>query len=543
MFGHVNFESSPFIASSEPTKFEEFTFCETLDGITVACEGVILNAKEVAKEQETLAQAIVRLYQTDENALFNAFEGEFAIAIFDLAHEHRHLVFNDRLSKKYVFYYLEGDKLAFSTSFFDLISFLKRRNVNVHPDIIGLSMMRYYGVFAHTYTYFEEVTWLGPYAYIELGNGSTQLKSYATKMRYDLSPDVSKLHALFCKGLGLQAALNDNHGYKQIYSISGGMDSRAVLNVGTRLGYKPSFTFTYAESGSLDQQIAAKVAAEEHVSNYFFALDGGTFLLKRDEIVPLNEGQMLYSGTTGAYDVSQTMDVENVGIVHTGVGGGEIFGDQCGHLEESDARFEGYVAGLHLDAEHSNALLKQLHEAYDNYNQFITLVDIRKCLNFCKTTHTRFVGFSPFLYEPLFEYLMQVDYEQKHFRKFYLSWYREKIKSRITSTSALGGFGSSPVSRARKVLKLTQMRLYAILEKRLRIKSKFQMNPFDYWYSTNEDIPRYLKECEQEDMQELSRLHLDPIVMDIVYANETTPIIPRLCAMTARKTLILCDRA
>ena len=122
-------------------------------------------------------------------------------------------------------------------------------------------------------------------------------------------------------------------------------------------------------------------------------------------MIRANEGQMIYSGVIGAYKVANLLDITNIGIVHSGIGGGEIFGYACTGLNKGDNSLKKYVDSLNLDGKQAEIFLSTIKEKYDNFNQFIMLNDIRRYMNLCKSTSRRFIMMSPFLYEPFFEYV------------------------------------------------------------------------------------------------------------------------------------------
>lgn len=93
-------------------------------------------------------------------------------------------------------------------------------------------MMKYTGVFTDDYTYFREIKWLKAYSCIYGVNGKNVINEYKLAFRYENKLDIEMINQLFIQVCDRQCKQNLIHGYNQVYTISGGMDSRVVLLIG-----------------------------------------------------------------------------------------------------------------------------------------------------------------------------------------------------------------------------------------------------------------------------------------------------------------------
>lgn len=284
---------------------------------------------------------------------------------------------------------------------------------------------------------------------------------------------IEVLNRLFSEACRLEWEKNEAYGTDQIMTISGGMDSRAMFLRTTggrdKSGVK---TYTYAQSGSSDARISKRFAEQQQVKNTFIPLDNCEFVYLREEIIDANEGQMYYVGSTGAILIAKEMRLskDRMGIVHTGLGGGEILGDAC--IADGD-RVDGDGSGITV-------------------NQQRNLDDIRRCLNFQKTTVRYFSAFSPFLYEDFFEYAMCLPAEMRRKRKLYIEWYKKYMNSDFPSKE-----------RCSLIVNIFNRAVNKICRK-LGQKSPLDMNPTKYWYRTQPKLREYISAAWENDCELLS---------------------------------------
>ncbi len=406
----------------------------------------------------------------DAPGLIGETHGAYAFAMLDEAGA---TVGHDLLGKRSLYYYAEGGALACGTSFFALADALRARGARLTADEAAVAAMCRDGVFAGDQTYVNEIKFLPPYQYLTYRDGQTDARALPLPQKRagaTAAEAIERLDALFTEGCALQYRKNQRFGYPQTATLSAGMDSRMTLRCLLALmrddGATPDAltTLTYAQSGSMDDTIAAKISADMGCKHVFHALDGGGFLLERDAILAENEGQMGYGGSTGAYDTFSGR--EGLGVVHTGLGGGEIMGDIL------------------------------LADAPDAVGDARSLGDMRVCLNFQKTTHRFCEACSPFLYEPFYEYALSLPTEMKLGRGLYAAWYWQKVGWAYPTTYYRGPVGS----RADKLAGGAMLRLMTKLGR----KSRFDMNPFAAWYRENPAIGAYLADTLAADLAALN---------------------------------------
>jgi asparagine synthase (glutamine-hydrolysing) len=318
---------------------------------------------------------------------------------------------------------------------------------------------------------------------------------------------------LFNHAVQLQYKKNQENGFPQVATLSGGMDSRSTFLYGLANGYVHQTGYCYGESTSVDYDYAKQLAVKNHCEFFFHSIDNGDLLFERDLICEANEGQMVYSGPSGTYDSLKFYDTSKFGIIHTGLGGGEIMGDM--RVEEHPGRVEKFVESLKyrfgkgkkdrswdsfISSLHCNEDdLKRIEEFktyYNDFNDFQSLNDIRRCLNSQKIALSFGVEYvSPFLYEDFFCYMLRIPYNLTKGRKLYLYW-QKKYNPKQFETPSTHMLGCRPGNVAGYYTKLIWQRL----KNRLGKKSKLDMNPYEYWIAHNPEIPKSQESMFKHDM-------------------------------------------
>lgn len=468
---------------------------------SVGLSGIVLNAGQI-----TVKDIIDNIV---DGKIQRVYKGSYVTWYYDKING-KIYVANDLLSKQSVYCYVKDGLILVNTSLFDLCSDI--RTNGKQPDI-NLNAVNYFcenNAFHGDITYEKNTIFLPAYSYlvIDCKNKTVQTnKLLIPKMivENDINEKeiIDTLEKLFLDGLYLQWNKNKIYQRDQIMTLSGRMDSRAlILHLLGEEDLKKIYTYTYAQSGSDDARISKKFAERLHINNVFIPLDNCEFAYLRDEIVEANEGQMYYLGATGAILMAKMCkEKNNPGIIHTGVGGGELFGDIC--LKDGD-KYDSLEADITI-------------------NQQRNFDDIRRCLNFQKTTSKYFSVFSPFLYEDFFEFVMTLPASIKRKRKLYVKWYRRYMNSDFPSAKTYSFFA--------KLFNYGSIKFYSITGKR----NPANMNPLQYWYDTNDKLKKYIDDVWKQDMEVLSD---QKKVVGLLDEKFKQSVVKKLAVITASKTLI-----
>jgi len=174
---------------------------------------------------------------------------------------------------------------------------------------------------------------------------------------------VHKIAREIAKAVYMEYAKDLEYGYHHLATLSGGLDSRTSITFAKKLGFNNITCFTYSQSNYLDEKIAKKIARENNINWIFFPLDYGNHLIKyMDNVINLNGGLVFYSGICNLYPWLRKLPLEKYGLLHTGILGGEIFGEYIAYSPRKKYQSLRYF----LSGECSGKLLRKISYLVDN---------------------------------------------------------------------------------------------------------------------------------------------------------------------------------
>lgn len=527
-------------------------FFESDEYIIVTC-GYFLNMSECLKRFscQNAADLICKIVEQGEN-LPMVLHGCYLIVYFNKKNNHLS-IYNDLLSKHSLYYYFDKNTgtLLFSDFFFSTLGLVKDNNLDYSIDSLGVKMMLWHRMFYDDLTYVREIKFLRPFEYIEIINGEMMLNEIKRPAMIDVSMDdaVNEIHHLFNKAVKLQYQKNKENGYPQISTLSGGMDSRTTFLYGLKNGYTEQLCYCYGESTSADYQYALQLAVKNNCNFFFHAIDGGNHLLEREEMCRANEGQMVYSGTSGVYDSLRFYNTSHWGIVHAGLGGGEIMGDMrvADHPTRSeqiieslkykfgkgkkDRSWDSFVRSLRCTEEDCKRI-EDFKQHYNDFNEFQSLNDMRRCLNALKVSQSFGIEYaSPFLYEDFFCYMLRIPYSLTKDRKLYLHW-QKKYNPKQFETPSTFQLGCRPENRIGYYAK----RFYKYVVNSMGKKTGYDMIPVELWLKVNPKITQVQDVWFETDMKKLEHT-LDPLLTQLLTNVWNKKMAPQQNLLTATWTL------
>ncbi|MEG3030309.1 MAG: hypothetical protein RR827_07920, partial [Oscillospiraceae bacterium] len=463
---------------------EQISFCD--EGWEVRLCGCVLNLSQLEKgEKESRGQLIVRLYQQHKEGIVKVLKGEYTLFIQDKG-TGEFFLSNDLLSKDGLYYWfgVEGasgveETLFAGNEFFDLCGRVAHRGSALTVNHTAVAMMMDEGFLWDDVTWAEEIKYLRPFEYIygdKNGAKVGRLGCGVGDSTLSYSDALKEFDGLFCKAVTLQCEKAAQTGTRQLASLSAGMDSRSTVLTAHRLGYCDIDCFTYAQSGSVDDTVARKIAVDYKLNQLFYPLDGAKFLVEYDRAFPLNEGEQTYCGATGARIVSELLDAENHPIIHTGSLGGELMGDVQFSKTATQAvdKLSGASTSQGLDVPRIKADYERIMGGYTCRQHLEIEKHLRGCQNFAQMVGGKFQAVSPFLDEEVYCFLVGLPFEYKYERKFYVDWMNGYLPNDYITTYAYGKVKSAQLLRkAKYAMRIGVAKLFG--------KSRYDMNPFDYW--------------------------------------------------------------
>ncbi|MGE5215440.1 MAG: asparagine synthase (glutamine-hydrolyzing) [Chloroflexota bacterium] len=289
-------------------------------------------------------EVILRAYEEWGVDCVQRLRGMFAFAIYDRRKERRPrprlFLARDRLGKKPLYYYRDGERLIFGS---EIKAILAHAGVRPRVNRAVIPLYLAYGYTPSPFTFFEDIHELPPGHMLLVEDGEVAVRRYWSVPREpDSAPRLSEseyfqqVNEHFEEAVRLRLTSDVPLGA----FLSGGVDSAAVVAVMTKLLGGPVSTFSigFADDPSFDELPYARMVAER------FGSDHHEFVVQPDAVELLPKLVWHYdqpfadSSAIPTYLVAQ-MTRAYVKVALTGDGGDELF---AGYQRFAAARLAEY---------------------------------------------------------------------------------------------------------------------------------------------------------------------------------------------------------
>jgi len=450
-------------------------------------EGIVLNSEPLG-----LPAAFNDMLQTENHEALAFQHGQFACLQYKQSKQELRLYTNITNNFR-VYYYHTPELFIAANSISQILELLKANNIGYSVDELGIKMMLSYGYMLQNWTTITQVRQLGSSNYISFSLSGFIHKPYFrldTTVKHTHKPSIAKeLKHLFTKAV--EMGFKRDNQQKHFAFISGGLDSRLTVWTAKELGYNNVDCLNFSQPGYLDQTLAKQVCDALDYKMTFFSMEGGNYLLDLDDNLAYHEAQIVLHGAAHLFAAIKTQNLARYGIMHSGQLGDVIKGTYAQAKRNTPVNLmdraystrllPNYIADFEKIVPHNSA-----HELFVLENRgfnCITNGDLA-CLPFSYSV-------SPFLEPAFMQYCLNIDPVLRLGNKMYIYWMQKeypqasKIKYERTNCSV-----SAPALIAR--LKYNLWRGSDVILHKLNGKpSSMNMNPFDYWWSTNPSLKQH----------------------------------------------------
>lgn len=474
----------------------------------IALEGVIFNKADLIKKytRKTWEQCIIEMYEKNGETFYNEFRGSFSGFFFDKGTEIR-IIFTDHIGDKPIYYFKDNETIVFASEINYIIKLWIDNNIDFSLDDRGVYSLLTQGYMLEDLTPFDKIRKLKAGSYIKVKNDTLEINRYhlLSNIPDDNLTDkeiISQIDILFKQAMLRQINKNKEYGYNNIAPLSAGLDSRMTTWVLSQK-VKNILNVTYSQSNYLDETIPKEISSELRTDWTFKTLDNGLSLFYLDEMVKRNSGVVLYPGPAQVWDSFHLLDHKKTGVIHTGMLGDVVVGTFYKSLEklakfriEDGAyskrlfnRFEKDLGGYQIE-EYKN------QEIFNFYNRGFNGANMGAPLVFQEFGES----YSPFYDIDFLEFCLTIPVKKRWKNYIYDKWIIEKYPE-AAKYAHNGRKISKTKGREFKLFSKT----FTISEFRKKMTDIFtmkvksmgtsnHMNPFDYWYNTNNELKNYMDE-------------------------------------------------
>ncbi len=462
------------------------------------------------KAKDSLAKHIILGYESKGETFVKEFRGSFTVYLYDKSKE-LHLIYTNHSGDKRIFYFHQQDTIIVSNSVKQITSLLKENNIIFSLDRDAAYFSLTYGYLFGNRTIVSGITRLKAGQYLKIANQQMAIRSYHNldnipDRELSLQDGLEQADVLFKQAISREFEKDREYGFTPLCSLSGGLDSRMTTWVAHEMGYTDMNNLTFAKSGSPDMTIAEQIIKKLNHQWIFLELDDARFMTELEELTRISEGAISYLTIShGKYAIDQ-VDFSNFGVMHTGQLGDVIMGSFCTTNE--------YGTPMFLRATSNHLIHKLPAEELDQYGNLELMLFQNRAFNCALSGNLSIQQYSevtsPFMDVDYFDFCMTIPLEFRTHHRLYKQWilqkypgaaaYKwEKLGRKITAkTISIRGKDVTISNLPDFIVKGIR---YNLDREGYRRRGDNQgMNPFQYWYNTNETVHQYIEQYFRENI-------------------------------------------
>jgi len=473
-FGHNSFQ-----------KFKNDKLFDENKNFIIGLDGVILNLLALKNEYaiSEVFLLIMHLYNKRKQSLAIELKGDFNGFIFDKNTEEL-VFFNNKVAAKQIFYCKVEKSIIITPSLKNIVKFKQQLNIKSYLNVSACYNMLTYGGMIEDQTLIENVKKLNAGQYLEIISDKLKLNKYFdfNNVEYSLirkNEAIDLLNEGFKNAILLEYKKDEEYNYSHLATLSGGLDSRLNVMLASALGFSIDI-FCFSQSNYLDEKIARSISKDLDLDFKFVALDNGDYLQDLVENVELNNGLQFYLNAAHFNKALKSIDLENYGLIHTGLAGDGVLGGFLTkrglpdyYSNKISNKFIGKLNNdISIEKEFKNEEVFKLYQRVFNITNFGSYV---------VETHKTYLV-SPFLDEDFLITALSIDPKLKK-DQIYLDWLNKKHS--IVTKYVWEKTGFKPDAKYKTKLSRYTNRIkkeFLILTKQ---QNKLSMTPEDYWLKSN----------------------------------------------------------
>jgi len=474
-------------------------------GYFLLLDGILLNITDLKQRYNTndLTYILQKLYEEHGEKFCALLKGSFSGLLYDKI-KGSMILFTDQIGTKQLFYYKDNDYFIFSSEIVDILQFCKEVGISITLNKIAAYLMLTNSYYFEDITLINEIKKLPAGTFINFSKVNLNVRKYYLLKNKpgnftDEDEIIEKIDELFKQALRRSLKKNREYQYKNMASLSGGLDSRMTTWVLNEIKEDADevINYTYSQSNYLDESIAKSIANYLGNTFIFKSLDNGLSMMKLDEATKVSEGMISYPALGQLVGFTELFNFNEIGIVHTGMMGDAVIGDHyIGHSKNNEInifdkatslKLKDKLNGLDISGKYEN------QEMFNFYSRGFSGMNLATPLIFQQYTET----YSPYYDIDFMEYCLSIPLK---FRINYYIYYKWILKKYPDASRYKWEKTNSKITALQIKIKGKKIPLKQLIPKILTnigilnssLKTKRHMNPYDYWYNNNSKVKNFM---------------------------------------------------
>lgn len=457
------------------------------------CDGVLLNKKDLFRSNSCTSMKDLLFQILFGETTVERWTGVFTGFVYDKTKRKGYAWGNQTGDVSCFYSFDEKNKKLFVSNNFNIL--IERVGCGALDEKTSHFLLTY-GFVPDDGTISCNIKRINPGCLLHLMGTGFRLKKYH-RFTWSKSVDMTMEQAVegldhhFRKAVRLCFEKDIEYGYKRhLADLSAGLDSRMVNWIACDLAYKDITNISYSQSQTDEYCFSAQMG--ERFLNEFFhhSLDDATFLYDIDEMVKLQFSLGCYYSISGGYQWLRFINFCNYGLEHTGQLGDVIVGSYL-HNE---------VQTVNLNAGRYSSLLPlRFHVQQEDYKCHEDFMMYTRGFKGILNTHYLRNNFtyavSPFLDLEFMEFCASIPLKLRLDSKLYWKWLDTKYPVAASFPSSRMRNDRKVISFLHKLKNKVSYELYDLGYKLGLLKSSVNrnhMNPYQYWYETNEHLRNFI---------------------------------------------------
>ncbi|MDY4006916.1 MAG: hypothetical protein SOY68_13510 [Fusobacterium varium] len=465
----------------------------------IVVEGVIFNKFELIEKykENNFKETIIKMYKNNEE-FFSEFRGSFSGIFIDKLNNIIK-IYTNHIGEKRVYFYNEKNKLIVASNMIDLVNILKINNLSYSLNKLGVYTFLTYGTMLEDYTILNEVKLLKAGQYLKIKCFKVEILRYHKFVLKRINENsveeiINKIDVLFNKAVKNQVDKNKEYNYLNLAPLSAGNDSR-MTNFVLKKYCKNILNITYSQNGYYDEIIPKKIASDLKNHWLFKSLDNGLSYKYFEEAIYISYGEVYSSAICQLLDVFKKLNLDESGVIHTGMFGECLAGDECEAISipyksiKYKKKFEELYAIYNQKEKFDNLEI----ENYYNGSFICAHYGSPKFFNEYSES------FSPFYDTDFIEYTLNIPKKWRKnyfiYDKWILTKYPEAAKYNSNGRKIGCKYlkvGNREIPAYKSISIILDYILRKLKFKKNNLETKKSMHPVDYWSRSNYDLKIFL---------------------------------------------------
>lgn len=467
------------------SKFKRDKIFEENENYIIGLDGVVLNLIEL-KNNYAISEVfllLIYLYKKRKENFAIELKGNFNGFVFEKKTEIL-IFFNDKTASKPAFYSEVKDSYIISSSIKNIIKLKQQNKCNSYLNISACYNLLTYGGMIEDQTIVEGVKKINAGICLKFENEKIFFKKYFdfNNIEYSLNDKnkaIKRLDVCFKKAIILEYNKDKEYKYRHLATLSGGLDSRLNVMLANKLGYKVD-SFCFSQSNYLDEKIAKKISKDLLLNFQFVALDEGCYLQDLVENVKLNNGLQHYLNAAHFNAALKAINLENYGLIHTGLAGDGILG---GFLTKSGFPdfYSKRISNKFINKLNNDVELEKNYKNEEVFKLYQRTFNITNFGSYVVESHQSYLV-SPFFDEDFLTTALSINPKLKK-EQIYLDWLNKKHSYVVKYKWERTGF--KPDAKYKTELSRYTNKIKKEFFIFTNQQKNISMTPEDYWLKSN----------------------------------------------------------